>query len=121
MPKNAVYLGHISDKEKKRLLCESEAVVIPSRAEGFGYAALEALYLRDRPKTLLLSDIGAFKEIAAGFPTYFESGSSKDLESKLDHILGNPRGFPCESRHRGMLARRFSSGQMMKQYMGHYL
>jgi len=112
--KNTVYAGVIGEEEKVKYLLRSKLVVIPSRVEGFGYTALESLYFRKKPETLIVSDIPPFKEILGDFPTYFESDNVEDLKLKLRHIIDNIDKF--KNRDVTNQIMKFSSKNMVESY-----
>lgn len=43
LPANMIPIGRLSEQDMVRIYQECDAVLLPSRAEGFGYAALEAM------------------------------------------------------------------------------
>ena len=63
LQENVVFKGHISENEKKELLAKSQALVFPSKFEGFGMVILEAfeyykpvLVSRVRPQSDIVED-----------------------------------------------------------------
>ncbi len=58
----------------------ADCVIIPSKAEGFGYAALEALAVNDK---VVVSDAGSLPEVVTGEFQMFKNGDSKDLAKKV--------------------------------------
>jgi len=63
LQENVVFKGHVSEKEKKELLAQSQALVFPSKFEGFGMVILEAfeyykpvLVSRVRPQSDIVED-----------------------------------------------------------------
>ncbi|KGN83150.1 hypothetical protein HW49_00580 [Porphyromonadaceae bacterium COT-184 OH4590] len=83
--KNIILSGRIKSNEHLySIISNSEALIQPSRYEGFGIPPLEALYL-DTP--VILSDIDVFKEIYANLPvTFFKNCDCTDLKSKIQNI-----------------------------------
>ena len=59
-PENMHLIGHLSENELVRAYQRCDAVLVPSRSEGFGYAALEAMACG---KPVVASDVAALPEI----------------------------------------------------------
>lgn len=76
-----VFVGQKSDEELYSLISDAEALIQPSRYEGFGIPPLEALFLHTK---VIISDIPVFKEVYSKLPViFFENGNSNDLQKKL--------------------------------------
>jgi glycosyltransferase involved in cell wall biosynthesis len=87
-----VFTGFISDEELMKQLSSAALLVQPSLYEGFGLPPLEAMVLGTRA---LISDIPVFKEIYGDFPvTFFRTGDSEDLKSKLMELLFRKEPLP---------------------------
>ena len=81
------FTGVIPEAEKQTLLAESALLVHPSFYEGFGTTPLEAMLSGTH---VLLSDIPVSVEAYKDFPvTFFKSGDSNDLTSKMMALLHN--------------------------------
>lgn len=78
-----IFTGHFEESEKSKILSALDLAVIPTYAEGFGIALLEAM-ANSRP--VLASNIAVLKEVAGDSVRYFEVGQEKDLEKKIDKI-----------------------------------
>lgn len=76
-PDNAVKLGWVSNADIDRYMGACDAVVVPSRWEGFGIVAIEAL--RNR-KPVIASNRGALPEIVR----HGENGYVFDFENKAE-------------------------------------
>lgn len=76
------FLGWQSANEIEKLLQESDALIIPSRWEGFGLTALEAMR---SSRMVIASDAGALPEIISNDVTgiIFEKKSPQSLQSAL--------------------------------------
>lgn len=83
--KNIILSGRIKSNEHLySIISNAEALIQPSRYEGFGIPPLEALYL-DTP--VILSDIDVFKEIYANLPVaFFRNCDYTDLKLKIQNI-----------------------------------
>lgn len=71
----AHYIGYISSEEKEQYYAEADGFLFPSRAEGFGMPALEAL---EYNCPVLVSDLSIFDEILGGAVERFEFSDSRD-------------------------------------------
>lgn len=79
------YLGYVDSGEKYRRYASCAAFVFPSRAEGFGIPVIEALYYG---KTVIVSDLPIFDEIAGTAICKFPNGNSQhETEKYLADIL----------------------------------
>ena len=70
----------VSYPELRTLLAAIDYVIIPSVAEGFGYAAAEAAAL-DKP--MIVSDAGSLPEVVSGKHLIFSSKNVADLAEKM--------------------------------------
>lgn len=75
-----IFAGGFDEKDKVRLYAMFDFYVFPSRAEGFGYVLIEALYTGI---PVVCSDLPVLKEVAGDTATYFRSGDALDLAEKL--------------------------------------
>jgi len=116
---NTEYLGIVDEQKKAELLSSAKAVVLPTRVEGFGYVALEALNFRKKPKTLIVSDIPPFKEILDVLPTFFKSEDANDLRDKLDKVLANASSLKPDPR-KDAIMKKFSREKMIAAYLSEY-
>lgn len=78
--KKIVFLHGIRDNLLKHLYKETRALILPSKAEGFGLPVVEAAYCGT---PLLLSDIPAFREVAPAYSIFFDNQNKEELEGKL--------------------------------------
>jgi glycosyltransferase involved in cell wall biosynthesis len=78
-----IFTDHFEEIDKPKLLSAMDLCVIPTYAEGFGIALIEAM-ANSRP--ILASDIPVLKEVAKDSVSYFRAGDFSDLVSKLDKI-----------------------------------
>lgn len=74
------------DKEKIKLLKESELLVSPSIFEGWGMTPIEALYCET---PVLLNDLEVFRELYGDKVLYHKRDSSKDMREKLNILLND--------------------------------
>lgn len=82
------WAGRVSDECIDALYQISEAVVYPSRYEGFGFPALEAM-LHGVP--VICSDAGSLPEVVGPAALHFASGSSDELLEGLVRLHGDRR------------------------------
>ncbi|MEK9179317.1 MAG: glycosyltransferase family 1 protein, partial [Patescibacteria group bacterium] len=87
--KKIVFLHEVKDNLLKYLYQKTVALILPSRAEGFGLPVVEAAYCGT---PLLLSDIPAFREVAPESAIFFSNANEKELIEKLQtfEIEKNP-------------------------------
>ena len=82
--KNKVFFtDHFEEADKTKILSAFDLCVLPTYAEGFGIALIEAM-ANARP--ILASDISVLKEVAGDSVKYFKTGNAKDLASKIIKI-----------------------------------
>jgi glycosyltransferase involved in cell wall biosynthesis len=84
--KEISFLGWQTPTDTQKILLENEALIIPSRWEGFGLTALEAMRAR---RMVLASDAGALPEIIQDNYTglVFKKNSVEALEKVLKEFL----------------------------------
>jgi phosphatidylinositol alpha-mannosyltransferase len=82
-----VFLGRISDAQKRSWLRRVHALVAPStHGESFGLVLLEGM----ASETLVVaSDINGYREAAGGHATLFHPGDARSLESAIETALRN--------------------------------
>ncbi|MSR75167.1 MAG: glycosyltransferase family 1 protein [Planctomycetes bacterium] len=76
--------GYVAREDLPDLYREAEAVVVPSRLEGFGLPALEAM-ASGRP--LVISEDAALTEVCGNAAQSFRTGDAHDLAHVLQHLL----------------------------------
>lgn len=79
--------GYVYRQDLPELYREAEVVVVPSRVEGFGLCALEAM-ASGRP--LVISEDAALVELAEGAARTFTTGDAGDLQRTLQELLDAP-------------------------------
>ena len=77
-------LGYVSDEEKFSLLVSAVALVVPSRAEGYGMQVAEAAALRC---PCLASDLAVFREIDGTGRRVFPLGDLNSLVTELHRLF----------------------------------
>ncbi|MCE9597733.1 MAG: glycosyltransferase family 4 protein [Spirochaetia bacterium] len=78
--KNVILLPHIPESDLPTLYSAASALVIPSKLEGFGLPALEAMACGT---PVLASTAGSLKEVCADSALYFDPESEADLSASL--------------------------------------
>jgi|LakMenEpi03Aug12_release.lakeMendotaPanAssembly.Ray.scaffolds.fasta_scaffold02523_4 glycosyltransferase involved in cell wall biosynthesis len=78
-----IFTEHFDESDKVKILSAIDVCVIPTLAEGFGIALIEAMANR-RP--IWASNIPVIKEVAADSIKYFKSDNIDDLIEKLVRI-----------------------------------
>lgn len=76
--------GYVAREDLPDLYREAEVVVVPSRLEGFGLPALEAMA---SGKPLVISDDAALTEVCGNAARSFRTGDANDLAHVLQHLL----------------------------------
>lgn len=79
--------GHVSDATLAALFTHATAVVLPSRAEGFGLPAVEAAACG---APLVLSDIPAHRETLDGAARFVPVGDAAALARALQQVVEDP-------------------------------
>lgn len=108
------FTGRVPRKRVYELLGESDVYVMPSRAEGFGVAVVEAMAAG---LPVVISDIPIFHEVVSDPGVYFDPADSNMLAERILRLADNP-----EYRQKKALAARkwarskFSLEQTAKEY-----
>jgi glycosyltransferase involved in cell wall biosynthesis len=79
-------LGHVDDADLAVVLREAEALVAPSRAEGFGLPLIEAMAVGT---PVICSDIPAFREVAADAALLVPVGDPGALAAAMGRLTGD--------------------------------
>lgn len=80
-------LGYLSDQELAAVVQAAQAVVVPSRAEGFGLPVLEAMAAG---VPVVHSDAAALVEVAAGAGVVVPRGNPEALAAALHELTHDP-------------------------------
>jgi glycosyltransferase involved in cell wall biosynthesis len=86
LPQPARYIGRISDGELKALYETAACLVFPSRYEGFGLPAVEAMACGC---PVVASRIPALQETCSDAAHYFDPTSPSDIADQVCHVLDN--------------------------------
>ena len=81
-----IWLDRVSDEELTSIYKETRAVIVASKAEGFGLSVVEALF---HQKALVLRDIPVFREIAGNGAFYFTGADAEVLSKAMLDALRN--------------------------------
>jgi glycosyltransferase involved in cell wall biosynthesis len=86
---NIEYLGYTSNEVVKKIMSESEILVIPSIwEEPFGITAIEGL---SNKMAIISSEVGGLKEIVDGKGILIKDISEKKLLKELEYLINNPK------------------------------
>jgi phosphatidylinositol alpha-mannosyltransferase len=107
-----VFLGRVSDAQKRSWLRRVHALVAPStHGESFGLVLLEGM----ASETLVVaSDITGYREAAGGHATLFHPGDARALEGAVESALREESPKATES------ARAYAENWSMKKLMDEY-
>nr|WP_321983140.1 glycosyltransferase family 1 protein [uncultured Lichenicoccus sp.] len=100
LPQPACYLGRVSDGELKALYQAAACLVFPSRYEGFGLPALEAMAVGC---PVAASRIPALQEACGDAAHYFDPSSPQDIAREVGTLLDD---HELEQRLRGAALQR---------------
>ena len=82
------FLGHVPDKNLEEVLSDVATVVMPSLGgEVFGLVAGENML---RGKLLIVSDLGALREVVGDTGMIFRTGDAESLATCMRKVLENP-------------------------------
>jgi glycosyltransferase involved in cell wall biosynthesis len=87
LPAAARYLGRVSDAGLKALYANAACFVFPSRYEGFGLPAVEAM---ECGCAVVASDIVALRETCGGAAQFCDSASPAAIAETVLGLLGDP-------------------------------
>jgi phosphatidyl-myo-inositol alpha-mannosyltransferase len=111
-----VFLGRVSDAQKRSWLRRVHALVAPStHGESFGLVLLEGM----ASETLVIaSDISGYREAAGGHATLFHPGDARSLELAVESALREENEERTESARR--YAEDWSMARLMDEYESRY-
>ena len=91
VPKNAEFLGRVSDEELATLYKNAKAFIYPSLYEGFGLPPIEASHFGC---PVILSDIPVLKEICRDSAIYFNPYSPQSIIEAVNKV----NSLTCQQR-----------------------
>ena len=90
-------LSRCEDDELQRLMVGATALLMPSKAEGFGLPIVEALQVGT---PAIASDLAVYRELVNDIPTYIAPDNELAWESAIRDFLAN--GAECRRQHYAM-------------------
>lgn len=87
LPQPARYIGHVSDGQLKALYQAAACFVFPSRYEGFGLPAVEAMA---SGCPVVAADIPALHEVCGDAALYCDPRSPQDIAARVALLLDDP-------------------------------
>lgn len=103
LPNPAQYIGRVSDGELKALYQSAACFVFPSRYEGFGLPAVEAMACGC---PVVASAIPALEEVCGGAALFVDPNSPADIAQTVERLLEDPElsdRLRCEGRQRAAM------------------
>ncbi|WP_438388460.1 glycosyltransferase family 4 protein [Actinopolyspora saharensis] len=82
----SVHTGYLPERVLRRVVAGAEALVLPSRDEGFGLPALEAMAAG---VPVVCSDVPALREVTAGHALLAPHGDASALRAALHRAVGS--------------------------------
>jgi glycosyltransferase involved in cell wall biosynthesis len=106
------HLGPVSDEALEHLYGHAQAVIIPSKYEGFGLPALEAAH---RGKAIICSDIPALREVVADAAVYCELGNDGAWVKAMVEVSDNLQRRNALGQAAALRAKLFSPERLTKE------
>lgn len=110
-------LGEVADRHLHGLYAGADCFVYPSRYEGFGLQAAEALAMR---VPLIISDGGALPEIAGGHALQFPVGDAAKLAERMTECFEDSAGRERRVAAGATYAERFKWSNVISAYLELY-
>ncbi len=115
---NVLFLHDVSDKDLSYLLHHAQALVAPSKDEGFGLTTVEAM---SASCLVLASNIAVFKEVCGKWALYFDVREKNDLVDKMKLVLKmDEKEKNVYKREAKKYIKKYSWERMVKQTLDVY-
>lgn len=112
-----VFAGAVSEPVKWRLYAQCEALVFPSRSEGFGLPVLEAMAFG---KPVFLSQNTSLPEIGGNEAYYFETFTPEEVNTTFSKGMEQYRKDPQKAERLKAWAAQFTWEQSAAEYLDFY-
>jgi len=112
---NVTFKGHVSEEEKNHIIASSQALVFPSRFEGFGLVILEA-FMQKKP--VLVSNVRPMSDIVENQKTglVVSAHDEKAWAESFDYIFSNIQAAQHMGEEgRNVLEKKFTIDVMSKE------
>jgi teichuronic acid biosynthesis glycosyltransferase TuaC len=118
LKQNVIFIGEVLSNEVTKYYSASDALVLPSIIEGFGYVAIEAM---SSPIPVIASTACACPEVVGEGGIFFSPGNPEDLSSKLMLLAENP-DLRKKLARRGLKRVKdlFTAERMVNDYLAAY-
>jgi len=118
LKRNVIFMGEVPFNEVAKYYSASDALVLPSLIEGFGYVAIEAM---SSPIPVIASTACACPEVVGDGGIFFNPGDPKELASKLMLLAGNS-DLRKKLATRGLrrVKELFTADRMVDEYLAVY-
>lgn len=112
--RSVIFTDSISEEEKNLLIKNARLIVNASRYEGFGIPLIEAANFE---KSIVCSDIPAFKEVGSSYPIYFKNNDVVSLYEKLEYFFEHEEEENSRVKNiSGELLERFTLAAMKEKW-----
>lgn len=115
LEEDVIFMGFLEDKDKYALLSHTALYINPTKFEGFGLTAVEAMMLK---VPVLVSDIPVNREVTKGRCEYYEPAEDeRKLAEKILYCLNKKQDINKLSENKKIMEEEYSFINISKIYM----